>query len=238
MNNISISVLIPVKTGYEYLFETVESVRNQTFTNWELIIGINGHPFNSFIYKLAQLYEEIDKIRVIDYGEDMCGKANTLNTMVQEAKYNHICILDVDDLWEPSKLEVQISELIKYGHPNETIIGTKCRYFGSFTYIPHVETGVILKSSFFERNQIINSSSMIPKKYAFWDINAPFGLEDYDLWLRLGLKDEIMFVNIPEILVLHRYHRDSTFNDDNKKYLNILLDKWAPLYGIEKYKIK
>ena len=63
-----ISILIPIYNGIEFIHESVESVINQTYTDWELIIGINGHPQNSDIYKKAKEYEnKSDKIKVFDF---------------------------------------------------------------------------------------------------------------------------------------------------------------------------
>ncbi len=49
-----ISILIPIYNGIEFIDDSVQSVLNQTYTNWELIIGINGHPENSDVYKKAK----------------------------------------------------------------------------------------------------------------------------------------------------------------------------------------
>ena len=47
----SVSILMPVYNGVEYIQESVSSVINQTATNWELLIAVNGHPPNSNVYK-------------------------------------------------------------------------------------------------------------------------------------------------------------------------------------------
>jgi glycosyltransferase involved in cell wall biosynthesis len=65
-----ISILIPIYNGIEFIEESVSSVLNQTYDQWELLIGINGHPENSNIYKIAKEYETkagqpLGKVRVI-----------------------------------------------------------------------------------------------------------------------------------------------------------------------------
>jgi glycosyltransferase involved in cell wall biosynthesis len=57
-----ISVLIPIYNGIEFIEESVGSVLQQTFTDWELLIGVNGHPENSETYQLAKRYEQTNKI--------------------------------------------------------------------------------------------------------------------------------------------------------------------------------
>ena len=48
-----ISILIPIYNGIEYINESVSSVLSQTYDKWELLIGINGHPPNSYVYQTA-----------------------------------------------------------------------------------------------------------------------------------------------------------------------------------------
>ena len=63
-----IGVCIPTFNDGNYLFESVESILNQTYDQWELIIGINGHPENSDVYKIAKEYEKrSDKAFVYDF---------------------------------------------------------------------------------------------------------------------------------------------------------------------------
>ena len=67
-----ISILIPIYNGIEFIEESVSSVLNQTYDQWELLIGINGHPQNSDVYKIAKEYEikagqALGKVRVFDF---------------------------------------------------------------------------------------------------------------------------------------------------------------------------
>jgi len=54
-----ISILMPIKNGIDFLNESVESILQQTYTQWELIIGINGLPANSYEYKIAKQYADV-----------------------------------------------------------------------------------------------------------------------------------------------------------------------------------
>ncbi len=72
--NEGITILMPIYNGIEFIEESVESIIKQTYTEWELIIGINGHPPNSEVYKKAKEYES-DKIKVYDL-IDIKGKSN------------------------------------------------------------------------------------------------------------------------------------------------------------------
>lgn len=211
-----ISILMPIYNGIEYIDESVSSILSQTFTEWELIIGINGHPKNSEVYKRALEYSS-DKISVMDFPE-LKGKSVTLNKMLEFVNYDSICLLDVDDIWAPEKLMTQIPYVDKYD-----VIGTNCQYFGETDVIPWLYKGEISKNHFSEINTIINSSCMINTRgrKIYWD-SVWDGVEDYDLWIRLAM-DNWTFFNIDSILVKHRIHKDSFFNTKNRELSNTLM---------------
>ena len=54
-----ISILMPIYNGIEFINESVPSILEQTYDKWELLIGINGHPENSEIYKIAKRWRNI-----------------------------------------------------------------------------------------------------------------------------------------------------------------------------------
>jgi teichuronic acid biosynthesis glycosyltransferase TuaG len=214
-----ISILIPIYNGIEFIEESVSSVLNQSYDKWELLIGINGHQENSSVYKIAKEYEKsdktgqpLDKIRVFDF-YTIKGKSNTLNEMIKYCNYNYVAILDVDDMWEPQKLEIQSQVLNDFD-----IIGSNCIYFGDRPgIVPKIPEGNVSDFNFALVNPIINSSSLIKKDLCYWN-SIWDGVEDYDLWLRLRNQNK-SFYNFKEILVKHRIHNTSAFNskgNDNK----------------------
>jgi teichuronic acid biosynthesis glycosyltransferase TuaG len=222
-----ITILMPIYNGIEFIEESISSIINQTYTEWELIIGINGHPENSEVYKIAFEYTKKapEKIKVIDF-YNVKGKAETLNEMVKYSKYDYIALLDVDDIWHPKKLEKQIPFLSKYD-----VIGTKCVYFGDTNLIgivPNLPEGDFSDFDFFQFNPIINSSAIIRKTYCHWNPKW-FGIEDYDLWLSIKIR-KCRFYNCSEIAVKHRIHQQSAFNaKGNSRGLSELLEFWRNL---------
>ena len=205
---------MPIYNGIEFIDESVSSILRQNYDKWELIIGINGHPAESDVYKTAKLYEEFsDKIRIYDF-PNITGKANTLNAMVKLCKYEYIALLDVDDIWHDEKLHVQSQML---GHYD--VIGSNCVWFGDYNgVIPTIPIGDFSNYDFKIGNPVINSSSIIRKSLSHWNEN---GIEDYDLWLRLR-KQGCTFFNCKAILVKHRIHTASAFN--SKGHINKVSD--------------
>lgn len=200
-----ISILVPIYNGIEFIEESIGSILNQTFSDWEVIIGVNGHPENSTVYQIAKEYEKkSDKIRVFDF-HTIKGKSNTLNEMLKYCNYDYVALLDVDDIWFPEKLMVQSKYIGDYD-----VIGTKCVYFGEKDNSPFIPLGDISEYDFFSVNPVINSSSVIRKSLCFWEGKFD-GVEDYNLWLTLR-KQKKKFYNCPEVLVKHRIHNSSSFN--------------------------
>jgi teichuronic acid biosynthesis glycosyltransferase TuaG len=215
-----ISILIPIYNGIEFIEQSVGSVLTQTFKNWEIIIGINGHEPNSLTYQIANKYTIIsDKIKVYDL-YSIKGKSQALNEMLKFCNYEWIAILDVDDIWYPEKLEEQVKFL-----NNFDVIGTKCEYFDEGRGVPSIPIGDISSFNFLEYNPIINSSSIIKKKYCYWN-TEPEIVEDYELWLNLRYNYKLRFYNLDKILVKHRIHKTSAFNNDNINWVPKLKEKF------------
>jgi len=216
-----ISILIPIYNGIEFIEESVGSVLEQTFENWELIIGINGHPQDSEIYLRAKEYEQRSpKIKVFDF-YTIKGKSDVLNEMIRHCKYDYVAILDVDDIWHKDKLRIQSEFIGQYD-----VIGARCIYFGDIIgTVPYIPLGDISSFDFLRVNPVINSTALIRKELCHWDKSFD-GVEDYDLWLRLW-KASKKFYNCFQILLKHRIHKTSAFNNTNANKVPELIKKYS-----------
>ena len=201
-----ISILMPIYNGVEYMGDSVSSILKQSYEDWELIVGVNGHVEGSETYNVAKEWEyKDDRIKVYDMF-DVKGKSNALNEMLNYCSYDWISLLDVDDIWLKDKLQSQIKYMENYD-----VIGTHCRYFGDLNIYPSIPLGDITNLDFFKVNPIINSSCLIKKNLCHWD--PSWQIEDYDLWIRLW-KNGHKFFNVESVQVLHRIHTDSAFNSN------------------------
>lgn len=217
-----ISILMPVYNGVEFLPDSISSVLDQTITDWELLIGVNGMPPNSYVHQICVNHAEIDRrIRVYDF-PDCKSKSETLNELVKLVNNEIVCLLDVDDMWHTQKLEEQISYISNYD-----VVGTMAQYFGARQDIPPIPLKEILPQVFSYVNPIINSSSMFKlSKDIVW--NRDFeGVEDYELWSRLNFARK-RFYNVPKVLVGHRIHQESFFNTkDHSEKISEIRKRWA-----------
>jgi glycosyltransferase involved in cell wall biosynthesis len=215
-----ISILLPIYNGERFLRESIQSVLNQTFAEFELLVGFNGTVDSS-----KDIVDSFDdtRIRVFDYGDDV-GKAKTLNKLITEVKYDWVALQDDDDVWLETKLETQIQYF-----PHTDVVGTFIRYINQNNQIiggPNLsyDHETICRLSLRGNNQIANSSSVFKKSKALgiggWreDID---GIEDFDFWLKL-IRNGNLFVNVPQYLVHHRLHPKSNFNTKTHNLSSIL----------------
>jgi glycosyltransferase involved in cell wall biosynthesis len=213
-----VSILIPVFNGLEFLEDCLKSVVVQTFQDWEVLIGLNGHGLNGgdTCQKILDILAGLKdmRIRLIVQGPPLQGKVESINALLDDARGSWIALLDCDDIWLPTKLDAQLSTLFGPA-AGADIVGTACRYFGYHQGSPTLPTGWITRHHLLEANPIINSSVMIRtevcRKLKWRYTEICWGMEDYDFWIRAELAGLRMW-NMSEQLVLHRIHPASAFN--------------------------
>lgn len=215
-----VSILLAVYNGEKYIDQCVDSIINQTFKDWELLVGFNGTTDRS--KDIVSSYND-SRIRIFDYKEDK-GKAKTLNKLIKEARYNWCAIQDDDDIWLPEKLEKQIEQVNQFD-----VIGSFIMYIDEKNNPcgkPNlsIEHEKIKTKSLSGDNQTSNSSAIFRRQDALeiggWDESLD-GIEDFDFWIRL-LKKDRLFHNVPSIFVLHRIHSESNFNTKQQDTSKIL----------------
>jgi teichuronic acid biosynthesis glycosyltransferase TuaG len=222
-----ISILMPLYNGAEFLDDSVNSVIAQTHKDWELLIGINGHEDDK-ANAIANKIKSFNDPRVKPIFCIKKGKSGTLNELVPYTKNKIICLLDVDDFWMETKLEQQLLFIDKYD-----VVGSDAKYFGDRVGSPGLFLGKLSELMFSWQNPIINSAIMMKKRDAHWDENWE-GIDDYNLTIDL-LKKEKTFYNVPQVLVFHRLHDSSFFNNKNDELADKLRKEKIPKLTDEEY---
>lgn len=123
--NSLVSIVIPLFNKEKFIKQTLQTVINQDYENWECVIVDDGSTdeslsiVKSFVNKTKFSY----KFKIIE--STNFGQARTRNIGINSSIGKYIALLDSDDLWSPNKLKSQIDYLIN--HPNK--IGVLCPYF-------------------------------------------------------------------------------------------------------------
>jgi teichuronic acid biosynthesis glycosyltransferase TuaG len=209
-----ISILLATYNGEKFIQHSIESILNQTYQNWKLLIGFNGTTDSS-----KSIVSTINDPRVhtYDFLNDK-GKAKTLNKLLDKVDTPWCAIQDDDDIWHEKKLERQVEYIDNYD-----VIGTQIKYIDENTRIiggPSLacENDMIKFLSLKGTNQVANSSAIFRTEIAkkIWWKEDLDGIEDFDFWLKIMRNKESKFKNINEYLCFHRIHSESNFN--TKKY--------------------
>lgn len=132
-----VSVIIPVYNAEKYINETIESVLNQTYKNYELILVNDKSLDNS--KEVCKKYIK-NNIKWIDLKQNK-GAAFARNEGVKVAKGKYICFLDADDLWERKKIEKQVKFMQKnncaFSFTGYEFADSNCVPNGKKVYVPN-----------------------------------------------------------------------------------------------------
>ena len=108
-----ISIITPVYNAEEYIEHTIQTILNQTYQNWELLLVDDCSTDQSATIIQRYQIEEPNRIQYHRM-ETNSGAAKSRNRGIEEAKGKYIAFIDADDLWEPTKLARPI-EFMKNG---------------------------------------------------------------------------------------------------------------------------
>lgn len=101
-----VSIIVPVYNSEKFINDTIQTVKEQMYKNWELLL-INDCSTDNSENIIKKYVKEDNRIKLINL-EKNSGAAIARNTGIESAKGNYIAFLDADDLWKNEKLEKQI----------------------------------------------------------------------------------------------------------------------------------
>ncbi|MGV3004502.1 glycosyltransferase [Aerococcus urinaeequi] len=203
MRNPLVSVIMSnYNTPEEYLYSSIESILNQTYQNFEIIIidDASELPLTETLKK----YND-QRIHIFENSENK-GLAANLNTAIKCANGEYIARMDTDDISLPNRLQKQVDYL--EDHPEVGVLGTSAIFFGQRKRIKKViNSHEKIKTSLLFQNQMLHPSVMMRKNLfnnsEAYDISFTTS-QDYELWSRLIW--ETKFHNLPDILLKYRTH--------------------------------
>lgn len=200
-----ISVIMPVYNAFNYVEESIKSILNQSYTNFELII-LNDKSTDESLTILKKLQDSDDRIVLVDR-EINSGPAVVRNQGVAMSKGIYIAFMDADDVSMPDRFEKQVKKLDQ--NPEIDVCGSWFTLFGEnceAQLIQHFENHEELKVQFLNECYIGNPTVMCRKEVfnnEKFD-GAYFPMDDYELWARVIGKHH--FYNIQESLLNYRWH--------------------------------
>jgi len=208
-----VSIITAIYNAEEYLEETVQSVLNQEFTDWELLLVDDFSTDHSL--KMVEKYSMDPRVHIYKMPEGFGGSAaSTRNYGIDQAKGKFITFLDADDAWKPNFLSSQLAFMKE----------KQC----SFAF-----------SSFFWRAANKDKNYIVPEKVSYYDTlktnsitcltaiydREAIGVfympeeaikrEDFACFLNILKKTKYAYGN-PEILAMYRLHDQSVSSKKTK----------------------
>lgn len=196
-----VSIVVPVYNAEKYILKTIESIENQTYTNWELILCENGSTDGT-----KDVLRALDnpKIKVV-IDEENLGAARSRNKGVDLSNGRFVCYIDADDLWRPDKLAHQVDFMVK----KDIAFSFTGYEFGDEEAVPQGKIVRVPESLTYEkalRNTTIFTSTVMfdMTKVTKEQIHMPVvKSEDTALWWRL-LREGYTAYGLDENLVIYR----------------------------------
>jgi glycosyltransferase involved in cell wall biosynthesis len=125
-------IIIFFNAGEKFFIEAIESIFNQTYHNWELLLADDGSTDESTAIALRYAQQYPEKVRYVEHeGHQNRGMSAARNLGVRHALGEYIAFLDADDIWLPHKLEQQVS--ILESHPEAAMLYGRTQFWFTWT---------------------------------------------------------------------------------------------------------
>lgn len=223
-----ISVIVPCYNQGKYLAETLNSIVDQTYTNWECII-INDGSTDSTKEIANSFCNKDSRIHYIEQSNQ--GLAIARNNGIRASVGEYILPLDADDIIDPTYIEKALNHFQE--HPETSIVYCRARLFGAvnqdwdlpqYNYESFIWMNCIFCSAVFKRADYDKTIGYNP--------NMIYGFEDWDLWLSILSKDSTVY-QIDEPLFFYRKKSQSmttTTHEQMREIYSIIYNNHKEIY--------
>ena len=219
-----VTIGLPFYNAEKYLALAIESVLQQTYTDWELLLLDDGSTDNSL--SIAQSYAQKDsRIKVISDGKNK-NLATRLNELPSLAQGLYLARMDADDIMLPARIERQLA--ILETHPEIDVLGTNAYIINDENAVTSTRYPLTPKNTLTRVKSFIHPTIIAKKQ---WFLENPYDtkalrMEDAELWYRTHSKYH--FVRLNEPLLFYR----EVGNNYYKKYF---LAQQSKAYIFNKY---
>lgn len=214
-----VSVLLPVYNAQTYLKEAIESILNQSFQDFELIIINDGSTDKS-----DEIICSFNDNRIVYVKNETNLKLiETLNKGIKLCKGKYIARMDADDISMPQRLERQYQFM--ESNPAVGLCGSWAKVINekgeetgkikNFTHNKDLKIHLLFSVPFVHPSVMMKAELLKEEPYAIQFSHA----EDYDLWCRLSRKTQM--ANIPEFLFQYRWHSTNISQIENPAQISV-----------------
>eukprot|EP00347_Sterkiella_histriomuscorum_P018682 403344578 len=220
-----VSILMASFNRGSYLKKTIQSVQEQTYSNWEILIVDNGSSKPETLEVLDQIERgelNDDRVRLFRLHTDYGNCATPRNYAIPHVRGQYVAFLDDDDRWYPEKLEKQITfleqnqqyDLISSRYDCVTHDDEWCGNFQDRPQDPEAYKFELLFSNIIGISTVVVRYSDKIKPHFYHEHLLG---EDYELWMRLIFKNGFKIAHIPKYLASYRIHNSQISTTAYKK---------------------
>jgi glycosyltransferase involved in cell wall biosynthesis len=228
-----VSIIVPCYKQAHFLEESLGSVMNQTYNNWECIIVNDGSPDETDRVALKWTAKD-ERFKYLEQKNK--GLSGARNAGIEICEGEYILPLDADDILDKEYLKIIVPEILK--QPEAAVISCYTKFFqgNTNTIVGELkpENGTV--TSLLYQNQLVATSLFRKaswKQVGGYDETMKKGFEDWDFWISI-VKLNKNYIVIPKYLFFYRKAKTSMLADtignhfeDNKEYI---VKKHASLY--------
>lgn len=213
--NSMVSIIVPVYNVQNFILETVESVRNQTYSDWELLLVEDGSKDDTVEILQGHLDQIRDeRVKLILLPENV-GAANARNLGLEQARGRYIAYLDSDDFWEPEKLERELlfarEKQVAFVFTGYEFADENCVGLGKIVHVPSTLNykQALRNTTIFTSTVLFDTARISKELLRMPDVKS----EDTALWWKI-LRNGYTAYGLDENLV--RYRRAGRSLSSNK----------------------
>lgn len=229
--NALVSIITPSYNSAKFIAETIQSVQNQTYPNWEMIIMDDGSLDETESVVLSKI-ENDNRIQFHKLSQNS-GPAIARNTGIEKASGDYMTFIDADDIWFPTFIENNIKTIQETGIPFVFSSYKRANEQLEFVYsdfiVPHkVSYSDILKSNSISCLTAFVDIKKLGKKY------MPLIRKRQDMGLWLNYLKVIPFAHgIQETQAIYRIRENSL----SRKKSDLIKYQWQFYIGVEKLNV-
>ncbi len=196
---VKVSVIMAVYNTQQYVGDAIESILNQTYTDFELLICNDGSTDNS-----PHIIRRYKDCRIRIFNQSNQGVIIARNAMRMQAKGQYLAVMDSDDVSVHNRLEKQVAVLDN--NPHVVAVGGQIMRCDGHLNPVKLWTYPTQKAG----HMIPHPAHMVRTSVALQVPYRPyfFAAEDKDMFLRLAEKGDI--VNIPDTVLYYRWHGNNS----------------------------
>ncbi|WGQ07514.1 glycosyltransferase family 2 protein [Pedobacter gandavensis] len=230
MTNKKITILLATYKGAEYIAEQLDSLLNQTYSNWELIIHDDGSPDETL--DIISAYAKTDnRVKILlDTNKHLGACQNFSHLMSANIEGDYVMFCDQDDIWESDKIEKSLNAILSLELTHG--INEPLMVYGTYRMI-NQEGGILYLDSpdysvkpnlrlLLSQNYIYGCTMIINRRLLTLSSSIPNTAENHDYWICLvALMNNAHIGYIIEPMILYRQHSNNVSGSyTNASFLN------------------